>query len=109
MHELGLARNIVSIVCEHANGQAVQRVRLELGSLSAVASDAIRFCFDICAKGTLAEGAELQIDEIQARGVCLDCRREMQLEQQSWICSCGSNKIQCLAGLELKVKEMEVA
>ena len=109
MHELGIAKNIVSIVCEHANGQRVQKVRLEIGALSAIMPEAIRFCFDVCAKGTEVEGAILEIDEIAGRGKCTDCKRESLLDQHVWICPCGSRNIECIAGMELKVKEMEVA
>ena len=57
MHELGITRNVVSIVSERAAGQKVLRVTLEVGRLSGMLSDAIRFCFDICAKGTSLDGA----------------------------------------------------
>ncbi len=109
MHELGIARNIVEIVAEQANGQQVNKVRLEIGKLSAVMPDAIRFCFDICTKETVLEGAELIIDEIEGRGKCADCGIEIVLGQLAAVCSCGSRKVVCIAGQELRVKEMEVA
>ena len=64
MHEMGITRNIVSIVSEHAKGARVKRVSLEIGKLSAVLPDAIRFCFDVCSKGTELENADLEIIEI---------------------------------------------
>ena len=63
MHELSITRNVVAIVSERAVGQRVTRVRLEIGRLSAVVPDSIRFCFDICAQGTPLAGAELEIVE----------------------------------------------
>ena len=36
MHEMGITRNIVAIVSEHAGPRKVRRVRLEVGMLSAV-------------------------------------------------------------------------
>ena len=63
MHELSITRNVVAIVSERAVGQRVTRVRLEIGRLTAVMPDSIRFCFDICAQGTPLEGAELEIVE----------------------------------------------
>lgn len=65
MHEFGITQNIVAIVTEHAKGAKVQRVLLEIGKLSAIMPDAIRFCFDICTQGTVLEGATLEILEIQ--------------------------------------------
>ena len=63
MHELSITRNVVAIVSERAEGQRVTRVRLEIGRLTAVMPDSIRFCFDICAQGTPLAGAELEIVE----------------------------------------------
>jgi hydrogenase nickel incorporation protein HypA/HybF len=63
MHELGITRNIVAIVSEQAGEQRVIRIRLTIGKLSAIMPDAIRFCFDVCAKNTPLEGALLEIDQ----------------------------------------------
>ena len=61
MHELSITRNIVAIVSDCAQGRRVRRVTLEVGKLSGVTTDAISFCFDVVAQGTLAEGARLVI------------------------------------------------
>ena len=63
MHELGITRNVVAICAERANGAQVLRVKLEIGKRAGVLADSVRFCFDICAKGTPVEGAALEIDE----------------------------------------------
>ena len=108
MHELGITRNIVSIVGEHAGDKKVKSVTLDIGKLSAIMPDAIRFCFDICCKDTKLEGAALTINEIPAIGRCEACGTEMELEQIIGKCNCGSNQIKCIAGEEMKIKEMEV-
>jgi hydrogenase nickel incorporation protein HypA/HybF len=61
MHELALTREIVAIVCDAANGRQVHTVNLEIGRLTCVSPDALEFCFDAVAQGTLAQGARLQI------------------------------------------------
>ena len=78
MHELSITRNVVAIVSERAVGQRVTRVRLEIGRLSAVVPDSIRFCFDICAQGTPLEGAELEIVESAGQELLI---KEMEVEQ----------------------------
>lgn len=65
MHELGLARNIVAIVSEHAAGRRVRRVRLAIGPLACVEREALSFCFDIVAEGTALAGAELAFLEAE--------------------------------------------
>lgn len=109
MHELGITQNIVAIVSEYAGGAPVQRVTLEIGQLSAIMPDAIRFCFDICCQGTVVEGATLEIIEIPGLGKCRHCGTEVALDQPFGICpSCNSVKLDIVRGEELKIKEMEV-
>ena len=78
MHELSITRNVVAIVTERAQGQRVTRVRLEIGRLSAVVPDSIRFCFDICAQGTPLEGAELEIIESAGQELLI---KEMEVQE----------------------------
>ena len=59
MHELGLSRNIVAIVGEHAGARRVKRVRLAIGPLACVERTALEFCFPIAAEGTVLAGATL--------------------------------------------------
>lgn len=61
MHELALTREIVAIVCQAAGDRRVRQVTLEIGRLTCVAPEALEFCFDAVARGTLAEGALLDI------------------------------------------------
>ncbi|HMS41535.1 MAG TPA: hydrogenase maturation nickel metallochaperone HypA [Pyrinomonadaceae bacterium] len=107
MHELGITRSVVAICAENSNGAAVKRVTLEIGKLSAIMPDAVRFCFDICAKGTVVEGATLEILEISGLAKCKICGEKVELKQIVGRCICGSNDLQIIAGEELKVKEME--
>ena len=60
MHELGLTRNIVSIVAEHAAGRRVRKVCVAIGPLACVEREALSFCFDLVAEGTVLEGATLE-------------------------------------------------
>jgi hydrogenase nickel incorporation protein HypA/HybF len=108
MHELGITRSIVGIVAEQAAGRKVTRVTLEIGKLSAVMPDAIRFCFDVVAKGGLLDGAALDIIEIAGRARCLDCGGDVDLDDIVGRCACGSRRLQWLAGGELNIKSMEL-
>ena len=109
MHELGITRSVVAICSEHAKGAPVKRVTLEIGKLSAVLPESVRFCFDICAKGTLLEGARLEIIEVPGGALCQTCGAEVPLDQLYGRCACGSANLRLVAGEELKIKEMEVA
>ena len=108
MHELGITRNIVAIVAEAAKGRPVRRVTLEIGKLSGVMSDAVAFCFDIVATGTVLEGASLEIHEIDGRARCEACASEFDVPTLVTPCHCGSRRLMWLRGEELKVKSMEL-
>lgn len=108
MHEMSITRNIVSIVSEHARERKVTRVRLEVGKLSAVIPEAIRFCFDVVSKGTVLEGATLEIIELPGRARCRACGSEVELHTIVTACSCGSRDLERRQGDELNIKEMEL-
>ncbi len=110
MHELSITQNIVAIATDYAQGIPVTRVTLEIGCLSAVMADAIRFCFDVCTPGTPLEGANLEIIEIPGRARCRDCGAEAPIDQPFGLCStCNSVHLAIIAGEELRIKELEVA
>jgi len=109
MHELSIANGIVEICVAHAGAARVTRVRLEIGRLSAVLPDAVRFCFDVCARDTVVEGAVLEIIETEGRARCRECGGEVALAQLVGSCPCGSANLRVIAGEELKVREMEIA
>jgi hydrogenase nickel incorporation protein HypA/HybF len=108
MHELAITQEIVELVSARAGGAKVKRVVVEIGRLSAVLPDAVRFCFDLCAEGTVVEGARLDILEPPGRARCRACGTEFELDQIFGRCPCGESDLEWLSGEELKIKEMEV-
>jgi hydrogenase nickel incorporation protein HypA/HybF len=109
MHELGITQEIVAIAVREAGGAQVTGVVVEIGRLTAVLPDAIRFCFDLCAEGTPAEGAALCLIEVSARGRCRACGDERAFDQPFGWCACGSSDLEWVAGEELRVRSIEVA
>jgi hydrogenase nickel incorporation protein HypA/HybF len=105
----GITQDIVAIAVEHAQNLPVKRVTLEIGQLAVVMPDAIRFCFDVCCRGTVLEGASLEILEIAGLAKCRQCGAEIPLSEPFGICDrCGSVDLEIVRGNELKIKEMEV-
>ena len=84
------------------------RVRVEVGQLAAVLPDALRFCFEACAKGTTLEGAELEILQTPGRAICNACGDTVALASPYGRCDCGG-VLRIVAGEELRVKDMEIA
>lgn len=113
MHELSLAQALVELIAEEgrkAECARVKRVRLEIGALSCVAPEALRFCFDVATRDTIAEGAALQIDEVPARAFCPDCDKAIAVLNRLACCpDCGGSRVQLAGGGDdLRLKEMEV-
>ncbi len=110
MHELALMESVVAAVEDEVREGRVTRVRLEVGSLHAVVHDALRFCFDVCTRGTRLEGAHLEIVEIPGRARCERCGAERAIDALAMpSCACGSIDLRVVAGRELRVPEVEVS
>jgi hydrogenase nickel incorporation protein HypA/HybF len=107
MHELGITQNIIAIATDHANGARVNRITLEIGQLTAIMADSIRFCFDVCAEGTLLEGATLEIIAPAGVGQCRVCGNTVELDQPFGVCHCGSTQLDIIQGEELTIKALE--
>ena len=113
MHELSLAQGVVRIVDDAAAGAGHQRVTavwLEIGALSAVEIEALRFCFEAVARDTRAHGARLEIVAVPGRGWCMVCSEEVPLGALGVACPrCGRYQLQPVGGTGMRVKEIEVA
>jgi hydrogenase nickel incorporation protein HypA/HybF len=106
--EFGIAHQVIEICAAASGGARITRVVLEIGKLSAVLPDAVRFCFDAAAEGTVAEGAELEIIEVPGLVRCEDCGCETTGNRPLGHCACGGTSFESLAGAELRIKAMEV-
>jgi hydrogenase nickel incorporation protein HypA/HybF len=108
MHELGITQEIIELAEKRSSGQRVRRVVVEIGKLTAVLPDAVRFCFDLCAEGTIVEGAELRIVEVPGTARCKECGGTVQLDRPFGRCTCGCTDLDWLTGEELRIVELEV-
>lgn len=67
MHELSLAQNILELIEGAAKREALKRVTqvfVDLGEQACVEPDALRFCFDLVMRDSVAEGAKLNIANV---------------------------------------------
>lgn len=112
MHELSLTQNLVEIATEHARragASAITAVTLEIGALSGVIPEAVEFAFEACSKGTMAEGAVLEIVTVEGLGHCRDCDREWPMTALTDPCpQCGAFALDVLQGQEMTLIEMEI-
>ncbi|ADT99933.1 hydrogenase maturation nickel metallochaperone HypA [Mycolicibacterium gilvum] len=109
MHEMAITQSVVDAVCAHADGRRVHRVLLEIGELCALVPDSMRFCFELATQGTVADGAQLDMDLRPGAAHCRACHRRFELHDPILLCPCGSADVEVLAGRDLRILSMEVS
>lgn len=112
MHEMAICESIRDTLEEQSRAhrfERVERVCLEIGPLAGVEIEALRFGFDVVMKGSVADGARLEIVESPAQAWCMHCAETVPIRQRFDACAkCGSHQLQVTAGDELRIKELEV-
>jgi hydrogenase nickel incorporation protein HypA/HybF len=112
MHELSLAYSAIELIEKAARRESFGRVRvlrMEIGRLSCVEPEALRFAFESAAAGTCAEGAQLEIDRVEGSGACPACGAAVAMEQVYDLCpACGAHPLRVVRGLEMRVKHLDV-
>jgi hydrogenase nickel incorporation protein HypA/HybF len=113
MHEVALAEGVLRIVMEAARSNAAARVstvRIELGALAHVEPEALAFCFDAVTRGSVAEGARLDISRPAGTAWCMPCSAKVPVARLGDACPhCGSYQLQVLEGEEMRVTEIGIA
>jgi hydrogenase nickel incorporation protein HypA/HybF len=107
LHELAIADSVVHVASRHANGRRVTKVYLKVGHLRQVVPSALAFSFELVARGTPVEGAELEMEEVPATGKCRKCGAESRLQSFPLRCAaCDSLDLELIAGEELYVESL---
>ena len=80
MHELGIMANVLDIVLEYSqknNVSKVHKISLEIGEYSGIVPHLAQDFFGYISKGSIAEGAEVEIKKVPLRAKCRDCGEAM--------------------------------
>lgn len=112
MHEMSLCESVIRILQREAKRQKFTRVNtvcLRIGALSCVAPEAMDFCFRAVSRGTLAEGARLELDRVPGKAWCMNCGETVTIRERYDGCpQCGSHELQVTGGDEIRITELEV-
>ena len=114
MHEMGIALQIVRIATEAIPDEAknipIKKVNIQVGKLTAVVPESLRFCFEVAIKDTPLKGAELSIEELPIRGRCPKCQSEWTITDPEFMCKkCEDGDIDIISGQELHVTSIEIS
>ena len=109
---MSLAESVRGIVEDAATAQGAKRVTtvvLEIGELSSVEVEALRFCLEVVLRESLADGTAIEIRHVAGVGRCLTCDRSVPLAQRYDPCPhCGGYQVRPTGGTEMRVKEIEM-
>ena len=112
MHEATLARQMLSAVLQRAaQAQAahIRTVRGWVAETEALSPDSLTFHFTALARGTCAEGAQLDLRLVHVEARCLACSTTYAPEHHVLLCpTCGSTDGTVLGQTGLGVDELEV-
>ncbi len=112
MHEMSLCEGILQIVEDAARREGfsqVRRIRLEVGRLAGVEIGALEFAFDVVMRGSVAEGAALEIIELPGRALCFSCGETVEVVSRLDPCPlCGGARLAPSGGDEMRIRDLEV-
>lgn len=112
MHEFSLAESLMNVVIEEAlkhNAKKVRKIRIRAGKLMGVVPDLLIFAFNTLSEGSIAEGAELILEEVPFKGKCKVCGYSFTLEDFWGICpNCNSDDLEIEGGTEFELIGLEI-
>ncbi len=121
MHEISIAGAIVDAVLDAAkknNAKKVNEVFIEIGELTALNPEQLKFIFETITSGTVAEGARYDIQLIKPLIKCKKCLYKGSIEFFERLhfflptikCpECGEIDVDIIAGRECCVKRIKIS
>ncbi len=121
MHEISIAGAIIDAVLDAAKkneAKKVEEIFLEIGELTALNPDQLKFIFETISAGTIAKGARYNIEVIRPLINCKKCSYNGPIEFFEKLhfflpvikCpKCGEADIDIIAGRECCVKKIKIS
>ena len=112
MHEMSIALSIVESVDAKAREEAAGRISgidLVIGKLAGIEPESLKFCFSAAARGTLADGALLVVEEPEGLGECGECGRIFPVSFYYAECpDCRSLRVKIVSGEEFLIQSITI-
>jgi hydrogenase nickel incorporation protein HypA/HybF len=112
MHELPVTQSILRIALDHAekaNASRVTDLHIVMGELSSMVDDSIQFYWEIVAKDTIAEKANLHFRRVPVELQCRSCSETFHPAGEEFSCpKCGSLSLKVIRGEEFFVEAIDI-
>jgi len=111
MHELAIARSMVSLLDKEVSCPEVGRVRniyLEVGILRYIVPEILETCFKNIPKNEKLNGARIVIETVPVRIICSECGFETEVTANEFICGrCSGREVEMRSGKEFNIRGIE--
>ncbi|MEK6730617.1 MAG: hydrogenase maturation nickel metallochaperone HypA [Pseudomonadota bacterium] len=111
MHELSIIQDILKTIEQTAiknDLKKINKATLEIGQMRQCIPEFLQFAFETLTKDTIASGAQLIIREIPVKALCLQCKKEFQVIDDSYGCPhCDSIELDILSGKEIVLSSID--
>jgi hydrogenase nickel incorporation protein HypA/HybF len=108
VHEYAIATSLVETALRHSGGGRVRSVHLRIGPLRQIVPQTLAFAFEIAARDTACEGAQLTQELVPCRLRCAGCELDWVPEQSDFRCPRCGRAAELLSGYELEMESIEV-
>lgn len=112
MHELAICQSLmdqIENIALERNARTVTTIIVGMGPLSGVEAQLLKNAYPIASAGTIAEHAELIIEDLPVRVSCSKCGSESEALPNKLICKqCGDWQTTLVSGDELLLMSVEL-
>lgn len=113
MHEVSIMQSALEAAERHARAQGatrIHRIVLKIGAASGVVPDALEFAFAPVTKGTMADGATLEIIPVPVVCHCDVCDSDFVPDDFPHACpTCGRISLDVRQGMEMELASLEIS
>lgn len=112
MHEMSVCIALldkVQQIARERNASQVSRITLQIGPLSGIEPALLRHAYPLAAAGTLAEHAELLVEDAAIVVHCSQCDKESPASPNRLLCGhCGDFRTRIVSGDEMILQSVEL-
>ena len=97
MHSLAMAQDILKAALAEVgknNMQHIKAITIRMEDEHFTESDSLQFCLEAVTKGTIAEGARIEVDLVERTAECPECAHVFPFDHHFPICPrCGNRNL----------------